>query len=80
MILQQVREGPAGPAGQQLVSAEECDDLLSQYKTFSVKMRQEHAAEFIGFTPFTGPGGPDGEQRLDTFLNQYIKGTEFANL
>ncbi|KAJ8048636.1 hypothetical protein HOLleu_01027 [Holothuria leucospilota] len=54
-------------------SAEECDNLLSQYKTFAAEMKQENAAEFRQFTI-------DSKERLDTFFGKYLKNTKFAKL
>ena len=53
-------------------SAEECDQLLSLYKTFSVEMKQEHAAEFNDFTP--------DSERLDVFLGKYMQDDKFIKL
>ncbi|KAJ8043443.1 hypothetical protein HOLleu_10524 [Holothuria leucospilota] len=54
-------------------SAEECDNLLSQYKPFAAEMKQENAAEFRQFTI-------DSKERLDTFFGKYLKNTKFAKL
>ena len=46
-------------------SAEECDELQSQYKAFLVQMKQDHAVDFRDFTP--------DSIRLDTFLENYMQ-------
>ena len=51
-------------------TSEQCDELLSQYKGFCVDMRQQHVEEFKAFSP-------DKDNRLDTFLCKYMKGTTY---
>ncbi|KAJ8403281.1 hypothetical protein AAFF_G00354980 [Aldrovandia affinis] len=53
------------------LSAEQCDELLSQFKSFSTEIK-EHAAAFTNFEPET--------ERLDKFLGKYMKGRKYRNL
>ena len=54
-------------------SAEECDELLSQYKAFLVQMKQDHAVDFRDFTP--------DSVRQDIFLGNYMQDhIQFAKL
>ena len=54
-------------------SAEECDELLSQYKAFLVHMKQDHSVYFRDFTP--------DSRQLDTFLGNYMQDDiQFAKL
>ena len=54
-------------------SAGERDELISQYKAFLVQMKQDHAVDFLDFTP--------DSRRLDTFLENYMQDhIQFAKL
>lgn len=54
-------------------SADECDEILTSFKTFRTEMRTEHREEFKNNSKEAG-------ERLDTFFGMYMNNTTYVKL
>lgn len=53
-------------------SADQCDEILTQYKAFVIEVRQNHLAEFLNFDMT--------KERLDEFYWKYMKDQKYVKL